>query len=60
MSELKKAILEKTFEADGKVKLRCADAFALAEKLDVKISAIAAVCQTENIRISKCQLGCFN
>ena len=59
MDELKKAILEKTFEADGKIKLRCADAFMIAGKMDVKIGAIGEICLKEDIRICKCQLKCF-
>ena len=59
MEPLKKAMLEKTFESDGKIKLTCSDAYAIAEKFDVRPSAIGKICNEENIRISKCQLKCF-
>lgn len=59
MDELKKAILEKSIQAEGKIKLTCSNAFALAEELDVKVSEIARICREEDIRICKCQLNCF-
>jgi hypothetical protein len=57
--ELKKAVLEATFEEDGRTKLTCSEAFRLAEKLDVKLLDITRACNSQGIRICKCQLGCF-
>ncbi len=59
MSHLKEAVLEKSFVSDGKTRLRCADAFSIAEKLDVRVSEVGTLCQQENIRICTCQLKCF-
>jgi len=44
---------------DGRRTLACADAFALAEKLGVKLTEISRLCNLKDIRIAKCQLGCF-
>ena len=52
-------IMKKTFRDGEKVKLACAAAFAIAEQNDVTIANIGAVCNELNIRICKCQLGCF-
>jgi hypothetical protein len=56
------AILEsarKEQNAVGKLQLTCARAFALARKFDVKIIEIGRLCNQNNIKICKCQLGCF-
>ena len=53
-------IIEKRSVRDGeKVKLPCAVAFKIAEQYGVKIAEIGALCNEQNIRISQCQLGCF-
>lgn len=43
----------------GKQQLTCARAFALAERFDVEIIEIGRLCNQNNIKICKCQLGCF-
>lgn len=53
------SISKKTFVDGDKVKLACAEAFTIAEQNDVNIAVIGAVCNEMNIRICKCQLGCF-
>ena len=53
------SISKKTFRDGDKVKLSCAAAFAIAEQNDVNIADVGAVCNELNIRICKCQLGCF-
>jgi len=58
-SELVNAVIEAAIEIDGRKKLACAEAFRLAEQLDVKVLEIARICNTSNIKICKCQLGCF-
>lgn len=60
MDDLKKAILEKSFEADGKLKLRCLDAYKIAEEHAIKISEVGRICHAENIRVCTCQLKCFD
>jgi len=44
---------------DGRGQLTCAQAFELVKKYNVKISDIGRICNQNNIRICKCQLGCF-
>lgn len=53
-------ILPRTGERDdGQRTLACADAFALSEEHDLELLDIARVCNRKDIRISRCQLGCF-
>ena len=52
-------ITQKTFRDGDKVKLPCAAAFTIAEQNGVNIADIGSVCNELNIRICKCQLGCF-
>jgi len=56
---LAQAVLEAAREIEGRKRLTCAEAFALARRLDVPISRIGRVCDDNNIKISNCQLGCF-
>ena len=58
--DLANAVLDLAYESDGKLRLDCAQAFVLARKLRVKPAKIAELCNRHNIRISKCQLGCFS
>ena len=46
-------------ESDGRKQLTCAEAFALAKKHKAKIIEIGNICNQHDIRICKCQLGCF-
>jgi len=57
--ELIKAVLERAEEIDGKKKLACAEAFELAKEFEVEVIEIGRICNRHNIRIRKCQLGCF-
>jgi len=60
--ELIKAVLESASggqEIDGRKKLACAEAFELAQKFEVEVIEIGRICNQQNIRIRKCQLGCF-
>ncbi len=45
--------------SEGKKRLTCAEAFELAKKCDVEIIEIGRMCNQHNIKICKCQLGCF-
>ena len=48
-------------QASGdKKRLTCPQAFALAEKYEMKIIEIGRICNKHNIKICKCQLGCFD
>ena len=59
MKTIKEAILEKSFQSEGKTKLSCFSAFEIAADLNVRPSEIGDLCREENIRICKCQLNCF-
>jgi hypothetical protein len=57
--ELIDAIMKRARDVDGRKKLACAEAFGLAHKHGVKVGEIGRICNRQNIRICKCQLGCF-
>ncbi len=57
--ELKEVVVEAAVEIDGKKKLPCAKTFKLAEKHSVSLKDIGECCNENGIRITKCQLGCF-
>ena len=44
---------------DGRGQLTCGEAFELAKKYEAEIVEIGRICNQNNIRICKCQLGCF-
>lgn len=58
-SKLVDAVIEAASEIDGRKKLTCAQAFELADKFETEIIGIGHICNQHNIRICKCQLGCF-
>ena len=45
--------------SDDRKALTCAEAFELAKKFETKIIQVGRICNQNNIRICKCQLGCF-
>jgi hypothetical protein len=45
-------------KADQKY-LTCAEAFQIAEELNVNASIIGRLCDQEKIKLKSCQLGCF-
>ena len=57
--ELTEAVIKSAVMIDGKKKLACAKAFGLAENFGVEKLEIMRICNSNNIRISNCQLGCF-
>ena len=57
--ELINAVLKKAKLVDGRKKLTCAEAFELARQFKVGIIEIGRICNQNNIKIHKCQLGCF-
>ena len=40
-------------------RLTCAEAFEIAEKFDAELAEVGRICNDNNIKICKCQLGCF-
>jgi len=57
--DLINAVLKRAQEVDGTKKLTCAEAFELAQEFEAGIIDIGRICNQHNIRIYKCQLGCF-
>ena len=46
--------------SDEKKKISCVEAFKIARKYKTEIIEIGRICNEHNIKIRKCQLGCFN
>ena len=46
--------------SEDKKRLTCTKAFELAKKYDVEIIEIGRTCNLHNIKIYKCQPGCFS
>ena len=57
--ELSKAVIERAQEIDSRKKLACIEAFNLAQEFEVEVIDIGRICNRNNIKIHKCQLGCF-
>jgi len=57
--DLINALLERAQEVDGNKKLTCAEAFELVKEFGAEIVEIGRICNRHDIRICKCQLGCF-
>ena len=57
--ELVEAVKKATAERDGRMTLRCADAFKLAEQFGTAPGTIGRICNENRIKIVQCQLGCF-
>ena len=56
---LAEAVAKRAIDSDGKMKLTCAAAFELAEKFAVEVVEVGRVCNQQDIKICRCQLGCF-
>lgn len=57
--KLTDAVVEQARQDGGEKRLTCAEAFEVARKLNVEIVEIGRICNQTNIKICKCQLGCF-
>jgi hypothetical protein len=57
--ELGRIIDETSFEVDGTRKLPCPKAFELSRKYSIALREIGKYCNENDIKISACQLGCF-
>ena len=53
------AVLKRAQEVDGRKRLACAEAFELAQEYEVRVITIGRICNQNDIKICKCQLGCF-
>jgi len=45
--------------SNGTKSLTCEKAFRLAEEYEAHLAEIGRICNQHNIKICKCQLGCF-
>ncbi len=57
--EVISAVKAGAVERDGRVTLRCSDAFRIADALSSDLAEIGQICNENGIRIVQCQLGCF-
>ena len=57
--DLINVVLERAQGVNGKKKLACVKAFELAREFETKTIEIGRICNRYNIKICKCQLGCF-
>lgn len=57
--ELIRIIDDHCFVMNQKKHIHCQKAFEIAGKLEMDISAIGDVCNSQGIKIAHCQLGCF-
>jgi hypothetical protein len=57
--ELKNIVDEFVFREEDTRKLKCKDAFEIADRLDIPIGSIGKFCNNNNIKLASCQLGCF-
>jgi len=57
--DLSRAVLEQARRLDGRKMLTCIEALKLARELKTEVIQVGRICNQHNIRICKCQLGCF-
>ncbi|MFB0524883.1 MAG: hypothetical protein ACETVZ_05040 [Phycisphaerae bacterium] len=57
--DLINTVLEQAKEVEGRKRLTCAEAFELARQFQAEIIDIGRICNQHDIKICKCQLGCF-
>ena len=57
--EYGKIIEEAVIDRDGRKVMLCAKAFELSERFKISLKDIGAYCTEKGIKISGCQLGCF-
>jgi hypothetical protein len=46
-------------ESEDRKQMTCAEAFRLAKTYEAEVIEIGRICNQHDIRICKCQLGCF-
>ena len=59
MTETAKLVKAAATEKDGKLRINCATAFRLSKEHKIPLKEIGQLCNELKIRISNCQLGCF-
>ncbi len=58
--ELVAAVLARSKETEGRRSLTCVEALGLAAELGVEAGEVGRICDQQEIRICRCQLGCFS
>ena len=53
------AVLKQAKQVNGRKKLTCVEALELARLFEAKVIDIGRICNQHDIKICKCQLGCF-
>ena len=53
------AVLKQSQKEGRRKELPCSEAFELAQKYDARLTEIGRICNQNNVKIRKCQLGCF-
>ena len=59
MNKIIETIILKTDTIKNKKYLSCSNAFKIAAQFNIDLSDIGNICNKQNIKIQKCQLGCF-
>ncbi len=60
MREIHDKILASAYERDGKLRIDCATAFAIAAHFAIEKTVVRDICDELNIKIANCQLRCFS
>jgi hypothetical protein len=55
----RKLVLDSAVDVDGRKKLTCEKALELSRKNDISLKEIGEICDAEEVKITNCQLGCF-
>ena len=58
-TELAEAVKQACVKREGKMTLRCADAFVIAKQCGATLESIGRLCNEQHVKIVQCQLGCF-
>ena len=58
--ELAEVVKKTAIERDGRMTLACAEGFAIAERFRVARREIGRICNENDIKIVRCQMGCFD
>ncbi|MCK4237393.1 MAG: hypothetical protein KAX38_09770 [Candidatus Krumholzibacteria bacterium] len=57
--EIRRIVIEAAVDVDGEKRMPCAKAFVLAGEYSIPLREIGACCNQNDIKICRCQLGCF-
>lgn len=58
-ADLRGDVLRAAYRSKGALRLSCSAAHELAHRLGVPLGRVGRICHEENIKIVRCQLGCF-